>query len=197
MRVVIAGAPNVGKSTLFNYLADRDVAIVSPTPGTTRDSLEIAADIAGFPVTFIDTAGIRDTTDDLEGQGIARSVERAKTADLVLWLFDAHGAELPGLDVETPIQRVRTKTDLGADPREANNPAIAISTKTGLGIDALLAAVAEFARHHFEGAGSVLFGTERQRAAVREALFALEEVLAEPSWRPSLSPRNCALLPVP
>ena len=122
MRVVIAGAPNVGKSTLFNYLADRDVAIVSPTPGTTRDSLEIAADIAGFPVTFIDTAGIRDTTDDLEGQGIARSVERAKTADLVLWLFDAHGAELPGLDVETPIQRVRTKTDLGADPRERTIP---------------------------------------------------------------------------
>jgi tRNA modification GTPase len=179
MKVVISGAPNVGKSTLLNYLADRDVAIVSAAPGTTRDSLEIAADVAGFPVTFIDTAGIRDTVDALEAMGIARSIERSKAADLILWLTDGQTAELPGLDLGTPIQRVRTKTDLGMDPNENNKAAIAISTKTGLGIDVLLASVSEFAKRHFEGAGSVLFGTERQRAAVREALSALERVLAE------------------
>lgn len=180
MRVVIGGAPNVGKSTLLNYLAERDVALVSPEPGTTRDSLEVAADVAGFPVTFIDTAGIRDTTDALEMQGIARSIERSKSADLVLWLFDGQGSDEPRLDLETPVQRVRTKTDLGMESNE-DGVGIAISTKTGLGVDVMLAAVADFARLHFDGAGSVLFGTERQRAAVREALLALERVLHEPT----------------
>jgi tRNA modification GTPase len=178
MTVVIGGAPNVGKSTMLNYLAARDVAIVSAIPGTTRDSLEVAAEIAGFPVTFIDTAGIRATDDPLEAQGIARSVERSKRADLVLWLFDGQGADRPEPNLTAPVQRVRTKVDVGLE-FAVDGDTVAVSTKTGLGIDRLLAAIEEFARRHFEGAGSVLFGTERQRSAVREALGALESVLGD------------------
>ena len=88
MTVVIAGPPNVGKSTLLNYLARRDLAIVSPFSGTTRDSVEAAVDIGGFPATFVDTAGFRTALDPVEAEGVARAKRRAATSDLVLWLSD-------------------------------------------------------------------------------------------------------------
>src|SRR6187401_2502127 len=90
LRVAIAGPPNAGKSTLFNRLARREAAIVSPFPGTTRDVLEIHLDLGGYPVTVLDTAGIRDTTDPLEQEGMRRAKERAAEADLVLWIQDVN-----------------------------------------------------------------------------------------------------------
>src|SRR4051794_40034470 len=87
--VAIAGPPNVGKSTLINQLARRDVAIVSPHAGTTRDVIEVQLDLEGFPVTVIDTAGIRETDDPVEQEGVRRARARAADADLVLWLCDA------------------------------------------------------------------------------------------------------------
>ena len=91
-QVVIAGAPNAGKSTLLNALARRDVAIVSPIPGTTRDIIEIRCDLSGLPVTFVDTAGLRDSEDAIEREGISRARQRMGRADLVLWLVAADGA---------------------------------------------------------------------------------------------------------
>lgn len=179
MVVVIAGSPNVGKSTLLNYLAKRDIAIVSSIPGTTRDSLEVGTEILGFPVTFIDTAGIRETVDVLELQGIARSVERSQNADLVLWLFDEEGAKHPPEGLTRPLQRVQTKADLGA-VHSLESDAIAISTKSGMGVDELISSIGGFAEKHFEGAGSVIFGTERQRSAVRGALSGLRRMIEEP-----------------
>jgi tRNA modification GTPase len=89
LRVAIAGPPNAGKSTLFNRLAQRDVAIVSPFPGTTRDVLEVHLDLGGYPVTVLDTAGIREANDPVEREGVRRASEQAAKADLVLWMVDA------------------------------------------------------------------------------------------------------------
>ena len=89
LRVAIAGPPNAGKSTLFNRLARREAAIVSPFPGTTRDVLELHLDLAGFPVTVLDTAGIRETDDPVEREGVRRATEQAAQASLVLWVEDA------------------------------------------------------------------------------------------------------------
>ena len=91
--VVIAGPPNVGKSTLMNAIAGRDVAITSPFAGTTRDPIEVAIDLRGYPVILVDTAGIRDTGDPVEQEGVRRARQRAERADLTLWLDDgAHEA---------------------------------------------------------------------------------------------------------
>jgi len=119
--VVIAGPPNAGKSSLLNTLARRDVAIVSPEPGTTRDVLEARLDIGGYPVIVSDTAGIRSTpTGVVEAEGIRRGFARAAGADLVLWLIDATNpvsappAELLGQAAE--ILRVLNKIDLANPP---------------------------------------------------------------------------------
>src|SRR3974390_3140875 len=89
LTVAIAGPPNVGKSTLVNLLARREVAIVSPHAGTTRDVIEVHLDLDGYPVTLIDTAGIRETDDPVEQEGVRRARMRAAEADLVLWMVDA------------------------------------------------------------------------------------------------------------
>ncbi|HVV94325.1 MAG TPA: tRNA uridine-5-carboxymethylaminomethyl(34) synthesis GTPase MnmE [Hyphomicrobiales bacterium] len=86
--IVVAGRPNVGKSTLLNGLAAREVAIVSPHPGTTRDTVEVALDLGGYPATLVDTAGLRDSADPVEAEGVRRARARAAAADLVLWLDD-------------------------------------------------------------------------------------------------------------
>ena len=112
--MVIAGPPNVGKSTLMNALAGRDVAITSPVAGTTRDLIEVFLDLRGYPVTLVDTAGIRDSADPIEQEGVARARRRAEGADLTLWLDDGAGGQTPG--VGSPVLSVRTKIDL--DDRE-------------------------------------------------------------------------------
>src|SRR3984885_5704468 len=134
--IVIAGPPNVGKSTLMNALAGRDVAITSPIPGTTRDLIEVFLDLRGYPVILVDTAGIRQSQDPIEQEGVARARRRAESADLTLWLSDGEDSRAPGMKSQTLL--VRTKTDL----KEANAPTgreeLAISAKTEAGIDRLL-----------------------------------------------------------
>src|SRR5215211_797273 len=114
--VAIAGPPNVGKSTLINQLARREVAIVSPYAGTTRDIIEVQLDLDGYPVTVIDTAGIRESDDPVEQEGVRRARARAGEADLVLWLAD----QLPMAiqhDGTAPVWMVRNKIDLEAGSR--------------------------------------------------------------------------------
>ena len=111
--VVIAGPPNVGKSTLMNALAGREVAITSPIAGTTRDLIEVFLDLRGYPVTLVDTAGIRDSVDPIEQEGVARARRRAGSADLTLWLDDGVGGQMP--KVGSPVLAVRTKADLVTD----------------------------------------------------------------------------------
>src|SRR5580693_9083718 len=114
--VAIAGPPNVGKSTLMNQLARREVAIVSPHAGTTRDIIEVQLDLDGYPVTVIDTAGIRETDDPVEQEGVRRARARAEEADLVLWMIDAqHAGARPqetGPQETSALWIVRNKIDL-------------------------------------------------------------------------------------
>ncbi len=93
--VAIAGPPNAGKSTLLNRIARREAAIVSPYAGTTRDVIEVHLDLAGWPVTLLDTAGIRDSDDPVEREGVRRARDRAAAADLVLWVVDATAPASP------------------------------------------------------------------------------------------------------
>src|SRR5881628_2049037 len=114
--VAIAGPPNVGKSTLMNQLARREVAIVSPHAGTTRDVIEVQLDLDGYPVTVIDTAGIRETDDPVEQEGVRRARARAADADLVLWLSDSPQVAIDQ-DGVAPIWTVRNKIDLDSAGR--------------------------------------------------------------------------------
>jgi tRNA modification GTPase len=169
--VAIAGAPNTGKSTLLNVLAQRDAAIVSEIPGTTRDIIEVALDLSGVPVVLIDTAGIRETSDPIEIEGVKRARARAEAADLVLLLEPADGPSisLPTREHQT-LWRIRTKVDLiDSGSERALNPkgSLGISAKTGAGIDELLRRLAAEAER-FAGEPA-LVTRERQRSALAEA----------------------------
>ena len=133
--VAILGAPNVGKSTLLNYLAGRDASIVSKIPGTTRDVIEVRFDLQGMPVTFLDTAGIRAVEDEVELIGIQRAIERAGNADLRLFLQTQDGP-IGSVDVDQRNGDIVawSKSDLGV-----GGPGPAFSAQTGEGIDRLLA----------------------------------------------------------
>jgi tRNA modification GTPase len=173
--VVIAGPPNVGKSTLMNAIARRDVSIVSALPGTTRDAIEVQLDLRGFPVNLVDTAGIRETEDPIESEGIARARRRAAQADLTLWLTDGvhEGTAAPA---GGGVLQIRTKIDLGA--ADAPPDSIAVSAKTGQGVDGLLDAIANVAEEALSGPGAALITLARHRLAFEEALAHLERPLS-------------------
>src|SRR5271154_941699 len=152
--VAIAGPPNVGKSTLINQLARREVAIVSPHAGTTRDVIEVQLDLDGYPVTVIDTAGVRETDDPVEQEGVRRARLRTAEADLVLWVTDSeHEGGESDIDAaaETTVWVVRNKIDLGiaeqggrigADPEGSvgsKQPILRISASRGDGVSELIA----------------------------------------------------------
>jgi tRNA modification GTPase len=162
--VAIAGQPNVGKSTLMNQLARRDVAIVSPHAGTTRDVIEVQLDLDGYPVTVIDTAGIRDTSDPVEGEGVRRARARAGEADLVLWLMDSPAAARPEgwlVDSAAEVWIVSTKTDVTVAP--LHDARVSISAERGDGMGALMTALVDFTAQYF-GQGEAGFITrQRQR----------------------------------
>jgi tRNA modification GTPase len=171
--VMLLGPPNAGKSTLLNALARRDLAIVSPTPGTTRDMIEAHLDLAGLPVTFVDTAGLREAADEIEKIGVDRVLRRVDTADLVLWLSPG-GDTLPGsVPPGIALVKVATKSDLFAPPSDW----LGISAPDGAGLDALFEAVADRARAALGDGGSALLIRERHRLAVDAALASVEAAL--------------------
>ncbi|WP_375466212.1 tRNA uridine-5-carboxymethylaminomethyl(34) synthesis GTPase MnmE, partial [uncultured Methylobacterium sp.] len=136
--VVLAGPPNAGKSTLLNALSRRDAAIVSPVPGTTRDAIEVRLDLGGLPVILVDTAGLRETADAVEAEGIARTRRRMEAADLVLMLEPPGAAAAETAAGPARVLRLRTKCDV-ADGSGAGG--LAVSALTGAGMPALLAAI--------------------------------------------------------
>ena len=190
--VAIAGPPNAGKSTLLNRLARREAAIVSPYPGTTRDVIEVHLDLGGYPVTVLDTAGIRGSDDPVEQEGVRRASARAAAADLVLWAIDASASggavtERPADLTKTRIWLVENKTDLveadsgaGASGQPGNEYEfiLSVSAKTGAGIELLVAALARFAHEFFGATESVLVTRGRHRSALTETVAALDRALA-------------------
>jgi tRNA modification GTPase len=184
--IVIAGPPNVGKSTLMNALAGRDVAIISPIPGTTRDLIEVFLDLRGYPVILVDTAGIRESRDPIEREGVARARRRAESADLMLWLDDG-GEGQPPPSLESPTLAVRTKIDLkGADTLAARPTDLAISAKTGAGVDRMLDVIAELAEERMSSREPALLTLERHRRGFHDARQALASALAPDAAEPEL-----------
>ena len=161
----ITGAPNVGKSSLMNALAERDVAIVSDQPGTTRDALEARIILGGVPITLVDTAGLRDAADAIEAEGIRRALARAAEADLRIAVIVTGDA--------TPIADlvVANKIDLGGTVPE---DAVGISVRTGAGLDALRDKLADTARALTQAQGPPPLTRARHRAALLEAVERLE-----------------------
>jgi tRNA modification GTPase len=183
--VVIAGPPNVGKSTLMNALAGRDVAITSPIAGTTRDLIEVFLDLRGYPVILVDTAGIRESADPIEQEGVARARRRAESADLALWLDDGGGGPAPRF--KSPMLAVRTKVDLDKPrPSSTGTETLAISAKTGAGIERLLDAIAELAEERMASREPALLTLERHRRGFQEARQALVSALKPEAGEPEL-----------
>jgi tRNA modification GTPase len=182
MVVAIAGPPNAGKSSLMNRLARRDVAIVTPHAGTTRDVIEVHLDLGGYPVTLLDTAGIRETQDPVEIEGVRRARERADAADLVLWVTDATAdVGESGQAGGAEVWQVRNKIDLlGSAPAKCRSEqSLAISALTGAGLPELIAALARHAETALAGAETSLVTRERHRVALRKVVEALDRTLAE------------------
>jgi len=174
--VAIAGSPNVGKSTLMNQLARREVAIVSPHAGTTRDVIEVELDLDGYPVTVIDTAGIRETDDPVEQEGVRRARARAADADLVLWLADTDAGPI-GHQGDAPVWLVRNKIDLGVGGMARAEHEFRISAARGDGLADLVDALVRFAQDFFGSTEGGLIARERQRQLLSDTVMALERSL--------------------
>jgi tRNA modification GTPase len=157
----ITGAPNVGKSTLINALAQRDVAIVSEIPGTTRDALETRVVLGGVPVTLVDTAGLRETSDSIEAEGVRRALVRAADADLVMTVVEAGTAAANNAGL-----LIANKADLGGVGPEG---ALRISAKTDFGMGELRLRLAAIARQMTESNGPPPLTRARHRAALLAA----------------------------
>jgi tRNA modification GTPase len=184
--VAIIGKPNVGKSTLLNRLARRDVAITSEIAGTTRDVIEVRMDVEGIPVTLLDTAGLRETDDLVENLGVIRARERAEQADVCVYMLDIDDNIPQNIDARTIL--VRAKADLAA------HDDVAVSGLTGLGVDRLITIIGEKLSDQVGSVGVAIrdrhrIALERGKAELEEALLKLQnddglaEITAEHIWR--------------
>ena len=179
LTVMLAGPPNSGKSTLLNALARRDVAIVSPIAGTTREIVEARLDLGGFAVTVLDTAGMRVTDDPIEREGVRRMLARSEAADLVLWLTSSVGSQDPApLELQSLGDRfipVTTQIDRG----KAKAFDLGVSAVTGAGMDRLIRRLTDIAaRDAASSSESVILTRARHREAVIEAKAAVDRALA-------------------
>lgn len=179
LEFVILGAPNAGKSTLMNALAGEEVAIVSDMPGTTRDAVGVRVDLGGVPVHLTDTAGLRETADMIEAEGVRRAKAKAEAADFVI-LVAAPGEAFAPPPAGAAVLRVRTKADFADDPVE-----FSVSAKTGRGMAGLRAQLSEAARMLTDRQGAAALSRPRQVACVRDTVMALDMALAleEPELR--------------
>ena len=178
--VAVLGPPNVGKSSLVNALARRDVAIVAPEAGTTRDAIEVHLDLGGLPATVIDTAGLREAAGEVEAEGIRRALDRAGNADLVLAMLDARAAEpdaaLAAL-IDGDALVVLNKTDLCDAPPPASVAGVAataVSVKTGAGLDRLIERLRLAVEQRTASGAAPAPSRIRHRLALESCLAALE-----------------------
>jgi tRNA modification GTPase len=165
----------------MNALARRDVAIVAAEAGTTRDIIEVRLDLSGFPVILTDTAGIREAGGDIEREGIRRALERAREADLVLWLRDATDPDSAPPDTLMATGDMRlieavNKIDLA--PATAATAALALSVKTGEGLDRLIARLTEEVRQAADIGESPAITRARHRRELERCAAALGRFLA-------------------
>jgi tRNA modification GTPase len=186
IEIVILGAPNAGKSTLLNALAKREVAIVSPIAGTTRDVLEVHLDLAGYPVTLIDTAGLHELEEKgdatrIEAEGMRRARDRAANAALVLELFATgtlpeHYSNSLGLEAKNYLL-VRSKCDLASakTSTEHHGEILAISAQNGEGIESLLQLLSQHIAQIYHAQEPSIITRTRHRTALTHCLKHLEQ----------------------
>ncbi len=198
-RVVLAGPPNVGKSSLLNALAKRDVAIVSDEPGTTRDVLEVRFDLGGHSAIYTDTAGLRDVASAVEREGIRRARSRAKEADLILWIIDATApipeipTDLAGLGTRT--LRVINKIDRIEDGEgiERLGADVAVSAETGKGLGTLVDIVGEIIESAVGRNETPAITQARHRHEIETCLAALDAIPASGAIAPELASEQVRL----
>ncbi|MBP7062977.1 tRNA uridine-5-carboxymethylaminomethyl(34) synthesis GTPase MnmE [Ferrovibrio sp.] len=183
--VVILGPPNAGKSSLLNALARREAAIVSDIAGTTRDIIEVQLDLGGYPVVLADTAGLRETADRIEGEGVRRALARAESADLKLLLLDA--AALENLPAEITaliddncllIANKIDQTPLPPDASLAGHKLLPLSVSSGQGLDALLTALETAVAARYGQTGDASLTRARHREALQHCAAALARFLS-------------------
>ena len=183
LRITIAGPPNVGKSSLFNYLVRSDRAIVTDVPGTTRDSLTESITMEGLPIVLTDTAGLRESPDEIEKLGIERSQQAIADADLMFMVVDGSQPDyLPEAELLSSGTRsilVRNKCDLPSFERRTNasNECVDVSARTGEGIELLRAAIIRFFGEFESGESSLLITDARQHDLLRRASAEIDDSL--------------------
>lgn len=187
-RIVLIGEPNAGKSSLFNALVEREAAIVTAIPGTTRDVIDAQLVIGGYSVVLSDTAGLRESNDPIESEGIRRAQARAEAAELRLW------ALAPGDQTEETLRFARegdlvvlTKSDIGLAQPPAGFESLSVSLTTGEGLDGVLAWIGKRLANDLQGADFPAATRERHRARLQEALSALELALPRLASDPELA----------
>lgn len=171
VRVVVAGPPNAGKSSLVNAIAGQERAIVTDVPGTTRDHIEVPLALAGLPILLTDTAGLRQTADRVEAIGVARAESLVEAADIVVWLGEPEDAPS-----HPRLVQVHPKADL-AEAGPAPDRSIAVSSKTGEGLATLLEAMGERAKALLPAEDAIALN-RRQAALLAEAADALDHAAA-------------------
>lgn len=185
VQVVLAGRPNVGKSSLLNRLAGEDRALVTPVPGTTRDALREAIQIEGVPIIVVDTAGLHASPDEVERLGMARTRSEIARADLVLVVLDASDPRLPEEPLPDAGRRITVRNKIDLVPGAAagrQGDAICLSAKSGAGLDALRAALLEAAGWSARGE-TVFLARERHLRALEAARGHLAAAAAqEAQW---------------
>jgi tRNA modification GTPase len=194
--VAIAGPPNAGKSTLLNRIARREAAIVSPIAGTTRDVIEVHLDLDGYPVTMLDTAGIRESDDPVEREGVRRARDRAAGADLVLWVVDARERltenSTPSVPGSANVWLIANKADLISDEQKSTyehefadlsklkTSVFVLSAMIDKDMNQVMESLSEYARAFF-GTESSLVARERQRLLLGSAAAALARAISSES----------------
>jgi tRNA modification GTPase len=177
IHIAILGPPNAGKSSLFNALLRRDAAIVAPTPGTTRDVIELHLDIGGYPVVLADTAGIRASGDAIEAEGVRRARQRAADADLKLLLLEARDDGFAAL-IDDKTICVETKADLRHGGEKIfDGESVCISSVTGAGLPELLTRIEGRIALIFAERAAPPLTRERHRAALQECVAAVRRAL--------------------
>lgn len=187
LSVAILGAPNVGKSSLLNRLAGREAAIVSARAGTTRDVIEVKLDLDGYPVLIADTAGLRESSDEIEQEGMRRALARAEHADLKVVVFDAsmwpalEGVSRAQIDGEAIVVLNKAETaPLPSDATIDGHAAIQVSAATGQGLEDLVAAISAKAAAWLSPGTQPALTRLRHRAALERCRDALERGLKAP-----------------
>jgi len=186
--IAIIGAPNAGKSSLLNLLAKRDVAIVSDIAGTTRDTIEVHLDINGYPITLADTAGLRESDNVIEKEGVKRARQKAQHADCRLCIFDAETLESPPIDILNLVDDsslvIINKSDRLSNSQiptieqlPSSKVPLLISATTGEGLDELLGAIGSLAEKYMHPGNDPVFTRERHRVALNNTSESLKQFL--------------------